>query len=191
MKNFTLYVCSFIIVSCSSLSEKTISQMEDRSRPDWASQEKALTVGEGKLRILGFTELDADAKISAGYRLADGAARTELSKIINNQFASIFQNLEEGTTDEGNLSRFYATEVSKNVLRELRITKRYWEKVQTIDRDGEKTYRLRIYSLAEIPESQYKKIIRERMEHEKIDPEVKKQVLGHFEGEIKNFQTSN
>lgn len=191
MKNIFTLALGFIFVSCSSVSEKTVSQMEDRSRPDWASHEKSLVVKEGKLNILGFTELDADAKLSAGYRLADSAARAELSKIVNNQFSSIFQNLEEGTTDEGSLSRYYASEVSKNVLRELRITKRYWEKVQTFDRDGEKTYRLRVYALAEIPESQYKKIIRERMMNEKLDPEVKKQVLGHFESEIKNFQSSN
>lgn len=191
MNTYITLLIAFILVSCSSVSEKTVSQMEDRSRPDWASHEKSLVVKEGKLNILGFTELDADAKISAGYRLADNAARTELSKIVHTQFSTIFQNLEEGTTDEGSLSRNYASEVSKNMLRELRITKRYWEKVQTFDRDGEKTYRLRIYSLAEIPESQYKKIIRERMQNEKLDPEVKKQVLGHFENEIKNFQSSN
>lgn len=191
MNNIILLILSSIIVSCSSMSEKTVAQMEDRSRPSWASLENATTVKDGKLLIVGFQELDADAKISAGYRMADSAARGELSKLINNQFSSIFQNLEEGTSDDGNLTRYYASEVSKNVLRELKITKRYWEKVQTFDRDGEKTFRLRLYSLAEIPESHYKKLIRERMEKEKLDPEVKKQVLGHFESEIKNFQSSN
>jgi hypothetical protein len=190
MNILLLYVLGFVIMSCSSLPKESIlAQMEDRDRPEWASLEKAITSKDGKLLIVGFSELDADAKISAGYRMADNAARNELSKIINNQFSSIFQNLEEGVTDDGNLSRSYASEVSKTALRELRITKRYWEKVQSFDRDGEKTYRLRIYTLAEIPEAQYKKLIRERLASEKIDPAVKKQVLNHFESEIQSFQS--
>lgn len=190
MKNLVLYVCSFIIVACSSVSETTVSKMDGESKPSWASQEKALVSKDGKLTILGFSELDADAKISAAFRMSDSQARGELSKMVENQFSSIFQNLEEGTTDEGNLSRYYASEVSKNMLRELKIIKRYWEKVQSFDRDGEKTFRLRVYSLAEIPESHYKKLVREKLAKEKLDPEVKKQVLNHFESEIKQFQAN-
>ncbi len=162
--------------------------MDGISRPDWATQEKAVTVKDGKLYILGFQELPVDAKVSAGYRLSDNASRTELSKMIQNQFSSIMQNLEEGVSDDGNLTRFYSSEVSKNSIRDLRITNRYWEKVQTIDSDGEEIFRLRVYSLGEIPEAKLKKMIRESLEKNRIDPEVKKQVLGHFESEIKQFQ---
>jgi hypothetical protein len=190
MKHLILLTITLTFASCSSLSEKTIARMDDDSKPSWATQEKALNVKDGKMQILGFSELDADAKISAGYRMADSMARGELSKMVENQFSSMFQNLEEGTTDDGNLSRYYASEVSRNMLRELKISKRYWEKVETFDRDGAKTYRLRVYSLAEIPESHYKKLVREKIQHEKIDPEVKKQVLGHFENEIKSFQSN-
>lgn len=190
MNNFIFLLLALILVSCSSLSEKTISRMDGESKPSWATQEKALTIADGKMYILGFSELDADSKISAAYRMADSQARGELSKMVENQFSSIFQNLEEGTNDEGTLSRYYASEVSKNMLRELKISKRYWEKVQTIDRDGAPMFRLRVYSLAEIPESHYKKLVREKIAQEKIDPAVKKQVLNHFESEIKQFQAN-
>lgn len=190
MNYLFLLILTLICVSCSSLGDKTISSLDDRSKPEWANPEKTITSKDGKMTILGFSEVDADAKISAAYRLSDGAARSELSKMVQNQFSDIFQNLEEGLTDEGSLSRYYASEVSKNMLRELRITKRFWEKVQTIDRDGEKTFRLRVYSLAEIPESNYKKLVREKVQAEKLDPEVKKQVLGHFETEIKQLQNN-
>ena len=190
MKNLLLATLTFSLAACSGLSEKTVSRMDDESKPSWATQEHALTVKDGKMNILGFAELDADAKISAAYRMSDSMARGELSKMVENQFSSIFQNLEEGTNDEGGLSRYYASEVSRNMLRELKIGKRYWEKVETFDRDGAKTYRLRVYSLAEIPESHYKKLVREKIQNEKIDPEVKKQVLGHFENEIKSFQSN-
>lgn len=187
---FTALLALTLFASCSSLSEKTISRMDGESKPSWATQEKALTVDNGKMHILGFTELDADAKVSAAFRMSDSQARGELSKMVENQFSSIFQNLEEGVNDEGTLSRYYASEVSKNMLRELKISKRYWEKVQAIDRDGAPTYRLRVYSLAEIPESHYKKLVREKIAQEKIDPEVKKQVLNHFESEIKQLQSN-
>jgi hypothetical protein len=190
MFRFIILNFSLALVSCSSLSEKTVSKMDDKDRPAWANQEKVVSLKDGKFQILGFQELPADAKISAAFRLSDNSARTELSKMVDTQFSSILQNLEEGVGDDGNLSRFYASEVSKNVLRELKIASRYWEKVQSFDRDGVKTYRLRVYSLAEIPESHYKRLVRERMERDKVDPEVKKQVLGHFENEIKSFQSN-
>lgn len=190
MKNLSLALLTLITVSCSSLGDRTISSLDDRSKPDWANQDKALTSKDGKLNILGFSEVDADAKISAAFRLSDSSARSELSKMVENQFSDIYQNLEEGLADEGSVSRYYAAEVSKNLLREMRIIRRYWEKVQTIDRDGEKTFRLRVYSLAEIPESHYKKLVREKIQKDKVDPEVKKQMLGHFESEIKALQNN-
>jgi hypothetical protein len=189
MFNPLILIISLAFISCSSLSEKTLSSMDDKDRPAWANQEKVVSVKDGKMLILGFQEVPADAKISAAFRLSDNSARTELSKMVDNQFSSVFQNLEEGLGDDGNLSRFYASEVSKNVLRELKIASRYWEKVQSFDRDGLKTFRLRVYSLAEIPEVNYKRLVRERIEKDKIDPEVKKQVLGHFENEINSFQS--
>jgi hypothetical protein len=184
----TVLTLTLTLGACSSLSERKIASMDGNSRPNWASQEKALTVKDGKLLILGYQELPVDAKVSAAYRLSDNAARSELSKMIQNQFSSILQNLEEGVSDDGNLTRFYSSEVSKNMIRDLRITTRYWEKVQTIDSDGEPIFRLRVFSLAEIPEVKLKKMIRDSLEKNQIDPEVKKQVLGHFESEIKQFQ---
>src|SRR5689334_3690210 len=143
MKSFILYIALMFLVSCaSSVKERMIASQDDESKPSWASLNKSLVVKDGKLMILGFKELDADAKISAALRLADSAARTELSKMIQNQFSTILQNLEEGVGDEGELARFYSSEVSKTSLRELRITNRFWEKVESFDRDGEKTYRL-------------------------------------------------
>ena len=184
-----IFMISFVLVSCSSISEKTLSSMDEKDRPAWANQEKVVSIKDGKMLILGFQEVPADAKISAAFRLSDNSARTELSKMVDNQFSSIFQNLEEGLGDDGTMSRFYASEVSKNVLRELKIASRFWEKVQSFDRDGLKTYRLRVYTLAEISEANYKRLVREKVEREKIDPQVKKQVLGHFENEIQSFQS--
>ena len=182
--------CSIFAVSCSSVSEKRIASQDDDSKPSWANLDKSLVAKDGNLMILGFKELDADAKISAAFRMSDNSTRTELSKLIHNQFSTIFQNLEEGVGDEGEMARFYSSEVSKTSLRELRVTNRYWEKVQSFDRDGQKTYRLRVYSLAEIPESKLKKLIHETMNKDSIPAEVKKQVLDHFEGEIKQFQSN-
>jgi len=189
MKKLLLSLTTLILVSCSSTGERTIASMDGNNRPAWATLEKSLTVKEGKVLILGFKELDADAKISAAFRLSDNAARGELSKTINTQFSSILQNLEEGVGDAGEMARFYSAEVSKMTLNELRIVNRYWEKVQSLDRDGEPTFRLRAYSLAEIPEAKLKKMIRESMNKDTIPPEVKKQMLDHFEGEIQQFQS--
>lgn len=191
MNNFILMILSLILVSCSSThGDRKVASMDDESKPSWANQQKSVTVKDGKIRILGFNELGADAKISAAMRLADNAARSELSKMIETQFSTITQNLEEGVTDEGGLTRTYSSEVSKTVQRELPIVHRYWEKVLTVDTDGEKTFRLRTYSMAEIPEAKLKKMIREKLDKDRIDPEVKKQVLDHFTSEIKAFNAN-
>ena len=164
--------------------------MDGNDRPGWANQQRAVTIKDGNMMILGFQEVPVDSKISAAFRLSDNSARTELSKLIGNQFSSIYQNLEEGLGDDANMSRFYATEVSKNLLRELKISSRYWEKIQSFDRDGLKTFRLRVYSLAEIPEVNYKRLVREKIEREKLDPEMRQKALVHFENEIKSFQSN-
>src|SRR3990167_2178081 len=138
-----ILIISLILTSCASVSEKTVSTMDEQDRPEWATQSKAVTIKDGKMIILGFQELDADAKISAAFRLSDNSSRSEFSKILKTEFSSILQNLEEGTTDSCSLSRFYSSEVSKSILSEMQITERYWEKVKSFDQDGEPTYRLR------------------------------------------------
>lgn len=188
--SFLRLVFFSIIAACSSMSDKVVSTMEEKNRPDWATQEKVITSRDGMLQILGFQELGVEAKISAAYRLSDNSARNELSKMMENQFSSILQNLEEGTEDNGNLARFYSSEVSKNILRDVKVVSRYWEKVQTIDSDGKKIFKLRVYSLAEISESNLRKLIKEKTAQAQIDPQVRNQVLNHFESEIKSLQTN-
>jgi hypothetical protein len=191
MKKIILSLISLILVSCaSSIGDRTIASMDDVSKPDWANQQKSVTTKDGKIRILGFNEVSGDAKISAAFRLSDNTARSELSKMIENNLSTITQNLEEGVTDEGGMTRTYSSEVSKSVIRELPIVHRYWEKVLVMDAEGEKNIRLRTYSMAEIPESKFKKLIKEKLDKDKIDPEVKKQVLNHFEAEIKDFRSN-
>lgn len=188
LKNTSLLLSLLFFVSCSSkIKERTIASMDDNSRPAWATLEKSIVLKDGKLLIVGFQELDVDAKVSASYRLADNSVRNEFSKMIQNQFSSILQNLEEGVSADTRMTRYYSSEVSKNIIRDLKITSRYWEKIQTFDGDGETIYRLRVYSLGEIPESKLKKMIRESLEKEDVDPEIKKQIQGHFENEIKQF----
>ena len=189
MKSFLIMILVSLLHSCSSLNDKTIAKMDDEPRPKWANHLKAIQLKDGKMQILGFNELDVTARISAAFRLSDNSARSELSKLIQTQFSSILQSLEEGVEDNGNLTRNYSSEVSKNLLRELQITQRYWEKVQTFNQDGETAYKLRVYSLAEIPEAKFKKLLQESISEGKIPGEIKKQIMDQFEGEIKKFQT--
>lgn len=187
MQNIIMSVLLLILAACSSTGDRQVSSMDDASKPSWADQQKSVVSKEGKIRILGFSEVTGDAKISSAFRLSDNSARSEFSKMIENNLSTITQNLEEGLTDEGSLSRNYSSEVSKTVLRDLAVVHRYWEKILVTDADGEKSVRLRTYSMAEIPEAKFKKLIREKLDKDKIDPAVKKQVLNHFESEIKEF----
>ena len=82
----------------------------------------------------------------------------------------------------------YASEISKHMAHGIRQEKRYWEKVQTFDSEGERVVKLRLYSLASIKESDIKRAISEVISKDsKLDPQIKEQINGHISREIEKL----
>ncbi|MCF8059949.1 MAG: hypothetical protein K9K67_11670 [Bacteriovoracaceae bacterium] len=178
--------------SCSSLGEKVLARMDGISdRPEWASLSKTTFTKEGKIMVVGYAEVQADAQIGAAMKLSDNNARFEISRRITNDMGFIFQNLKEGVLDGGDLSRFYGMEISKTLSSDTVTEKRYWEKVETFDSYGEKIYKLRLYSLVSIKESSLRKAIaRANAKQSEISPELKKEITDHLQSEIRKLQGS-
>jgi hypothetical protein len=175
----------FLLTSCASMKDTVVSSMEDQERPKWATLSQTITTKKGKIYVVGFTEGLASDRVSALFRVSDNNARFEISREISNQMNYIYQNLEEGVQEGGQLSRFYGTEVSKYLAHGIRQEKRYWEKVRTIDENGDPVIKLRLYSLISMRESDLKKAIRETITQKReITKAIKQKIDAHMISEI-------
>lgn len=190
MKTISLFFLVFF-VSCSSVSEKVIQRMDDiNERPSWASISKTMFLKDGRVYSVGLSESEASARISAASRIADNNARFEISRMITNESSFIFQNAEEGLDDGGQLSRFYGNELSKHVSHGVRQENRYWEKVRSFNQDGDEIYKLRLYSMVSIKESDLKKAITEALNKEKgLTPQMQKAIDNHITRQIEGLET--
>ncbi len=192
MFKIALFLFTFVFTACSSIGERVLVRMDDvSSRPEWATLSKTTFPKEGKIMVVGYAEVPADARISAAVKLADNNARFEVSRMITNDMGFIFQNLKEGVLDGGDLSRFYGMEISKTLASDTVTEKRYWEKVETFDSYGEKVYKLRLYSLISIKSSTLRRAIaKANAKQNDITPELKKEITDHLQSEIRKLQGS-
>jgi hypothetical protein len=192
MKTLPLLLLIIFVTSCSSISEKVISRMDNvDEKPSWATLSKTMFVKEGKVFSVGLTEANAGSRVSALSRVADNNARFELSRTIIDESSFIFQNMEEGAEEGGQLSRFYGNELSKHVSHGVRQEKRYWEKIQTFDEHGDKVFRIKLFSLVSIKESDLKKAVKRALNKEQgISPKMKEAIDNHITSQIKGLEES-
>ncbi len=157
-------------------------------KPKWATLSQTMFKKSGRIYALGFVDLPVDSRLSAAMKISDNNARYEVSREVQDDMAFIFQNVQEDIADSGQLTRFYGTEVSKNLLSGVKTEKRYWEKMQTFDENGDKSFRLRVYSLVSIKEGDLKKAIKRALDKGKgISPEIKKKIDDHMAREIQRL----
>lgn len=187
MKVFFLMTMTLVFMSCSTTSyqDEVIQTMENREHPEWATLSQTYFTKDGKIFFVGYTEGASSNRISAMLRISDNNARLEFAREITNQMNFIFQNIEEGIGEGGQLTRFYGTEVSKFLAHGIRQEKRFWEKVKYRDEDGDLVIKTRIYSLVSMRESELKKAIRESINaNNEITKAVKDKIDAHMVSEI-------
>ena len=189
MKN--IFLATLILtVSCSSVSERVITRMDDLSeKPKWASISKVMFADKGKVFSVGYSEGLADNRVSALSRIADNNARLEISRNILNETGFIFQNIEEGINEGGQFSRFYGNELSKSITHGVRQERRYWEKVKTFDESGDVIFKVRVYSLISIEEKDLRKAIKMSLTKKKeISPKMREAIDNHITSQIKSLK---
>lgn len=181
---FKLVVFVFLLtqfIGCASMQDEVVQTMEGKDRPEWASMGKTVFSKGGKLYAVGMAEASGSARISSMLRISGNHARHEISRIVVNDLNYIYQNVQEGVDQVGELSRFYGSEVSGYMAQSIYPVEYYWEKVLVTTGYGEKELRFRAYSLIYIKESKLKKAIHEVVNKKKqLSPELKKKIDEHM-----------
>jgi hypothetical protein len=140
--------------------EKVISRIDDMSsRPSWLKESEPLRFEGGKVMSLGMTVIPADHNVSAAYRIAENNAKSSISHSIEQRLDYVFENAEEGTAMGASQARYIGSEASKLTTSSLRLSKRYWEKISTVQENGQPTLQYRVFALVEMPESDFKTAI--------------------------------
>jgi hypothetical protein len=181
MKTFKILVGIFALapIACSTLGNRV--QVVERadslsSTPEWASFTHPLDEAEGKKFFLGYIEVEANANKSAALNMADEKALSEPLRSVVSQFLDQNQVGEDLANSVGQRI-ISSTSNYRPPMADLRITKRYWEIVETrAAGNSSATPRavLRAYSLAEVPVSELQDAKRTYLAKLRGSSEVKK-----------------
>jgi hypothetical protein len=181
MKTFILMSIIFVFVSCSSSPQKVVYRMDDvGSKPDWATLSKSVWKKDGKYFAVGRADADNSANVTALARVADNNAKTELSRMIQNEVGVQFQNGAEGVHGAG-LVKFIGTESSLVNTQELIVEDRYFEKVAIDNGTEVPTMETHFYSLVSIPTSTVQKLFKDK---EDSNVSELKQVSEEFKNQV-------
>jgi hypothetical protein len=152
------------LTSCVTTRPFVLERSDDLSaRPDWATLGEAPSESDGKVRFLGMVEVEGDSSKSAAMNMSDEKALSEPMRSLVEQFLDQNQVGEEIRTD-ANVGRriISATRGKRPAMPGLVVVRRYWETV-VIPQGALSSDRveLRVYSLAEVPASEYQRAKKE------------------------------
>ena len=157
---------SFAIAACSGQVMKieepdtVVARINDLgSRPDWLDETKSVERVGDDIVFLGSATLAGDARIEAGYRIAESNARMMLASSIKNHVERIFQDVEDGAAIDSTQVEYTAAEAVKIALIGVRPARQFWEKLATTTESGARTTRYRIFSLVGMTETQYRNAV--------------------------------
>lgn len=143
-------------------TEKVISRIDSLSeRPSWLKESEIYKLKDGNVISLGSTTIPGNHRVDAAIRIAANNAKSILCSAIEQRLDFVFQNAQEGTTTDANLSRFIGAEACKLTASSIFQDKIYWEKVLTKYEGGEKSIRYNVFATVAISESDFKKAILE------------------------------
>jgi hypothetical protein len=147
-------------------------------------ESKPFYIDSGKVYSLGSTTIPADHNINAAFRIAENNAKASVAHSIEQKLDFVFQNAEEGTSLGANQARYIGAEASKLTTNSLRLSNHYWEKVSLIQENGQPSIQVRVFSLVEMPENDFKAAIidsvRKSQGKEGISAEFAKKVDTHW-----------
>lgn len=179
MRNSTSLVALGIMIlsSCSSVGTRVavIDRSDDlSSAPEWVKIGTTNSERDGTASFLGYVEVSGDALKSAALNMADEKALSEPMRAMVSEFLDQNQVGEDLASSTG--SRIIsATRGFRPNMPSLRITKRYWEVVETQGANGSySSTKLRVYSQAQIPAGDLAKAVQSYLAHLNKNTEIKK-----------------
>lgn len=144
--------------------DRVIERIDQReSRPTWLDESTPFLIDNARVISLGETEIPADQRLDAAYRIAQNNASAAVASAIERKLEFIFQNAEEGTGVDARQVRFIGAEVTRLVTSSLRPGKRYWEKVVSTIGPGRHLVKYRVFATVELPEADFKRAIEEAL----------------------------
>lgn len=157
--NALLMVVIVTLASCATkLTEKTAEEIivarsdERSSRPDWATEEFVTLKNGGDFYSIGTSTILAEQKIDAGFKIAEGIAKGNISKLISQKLEYTLQHADEGMLESSPIIRFMNSEVSKIESSGITVKNRYWEKYVTVDNSNTRRAYYRIFVRVAISE---------------------------------------
>ena len=155
--------------------ERVVARIDNlSSRPKWIQEATPFVVENSSVKALGQTVLPADqANVSAAYRISANNGKSLIAHSISQKLAFTFQNGEFGTQMGSSQAQFIGEESSRMTTSSIHLTKQYWERVAIVESSGQTTVQLRVFTLSEMPEADFKaatlKAIRENEGQHGID----------------------
>lgn len=169
-----------------SQKEEVVSRIDNMfSRPDWLKESEPFLVRDGQVTSLGQATVPGDNRVEAAYRIAENNAKGAISGAIESRLDFVFQNAEEGSSLDATQARFIGAEASAILTSEMRLDKRYWEKVSSVGANGERYTKYQVFVLVKMPETDFKKAIieaaRKRQGKNGLSADFAKKVDAHWE----------
>lgn len=182
----------FALMGCStskiveSQKEEVVSRIDNlSSRPDWLKESEPFQVRDGQVTSLGQASIPGDNRVEAAYRIAENNAKGAISGAIESRLDYVFQNAEEGTSLDATQARFIGAEASEIITSEMRLDKRYWEKVSSVSATGDRYTKYQVFVLVKMPEADFKKAIieaaRKRQGKAGLSTDFAKKVDAHWD----------
>ena len=156
MKNkISIALTTLLISGCATTGVSVLERSDNlSSAPSWATMTKASYKKEGNNYFVGYVTVDGQSSPSAAMNASDEKALSSPMQSLVNQFMDQNQVGEDlqNTTGQRIISSLRSERIP---MPSLQITSRYWERVQIPEGEGGSRTELRVYSLAEVSESDF------------------------------------
>ena len=159
---FSMIFLLLLVFGCSTTNSVSIIQRADNlsSAPDWASITTSIKNEGDRTFFIGYAELPADASKSGALNMTDQKAyASPMESMVDLYFQQ--NEVAEDIRSDSSISQLILSAVrsSRPPMPGLRVIKRYWEVAEVKSSLGT-MQQLHVFSLAEIPTSEYEKVKR-------------------------------
>lgn len=174
MKTFVAVALVLVFgFGCSSTSVRVIERADSlSSRPDWVSTTKTAYTDHDKTYFIGTVTVDGDASATAALNMSDEKAMSEPTRALVDDF---FDQNQVGEDLRASTGKRLISSLRKNrvPMPGLTVTSRYWERVAIPQGPAPDKIELRVFSLAEIPTTEFEGAKKAAVAKLNADPEIK------------------
>lgn len=188
MKNLGLVILIVSAISCSTSSKDlhkdvVISRIDDlKERPSWFKESVDSEFSGDYLIFWGRSTLKNNERPEIGYKIAELNAKSKIANYVSEKIKTISQSADELGAQDQSIFRSIITQKAKVKLSQIRVGKKYWEKVETSDSRGERGIEYRIFQSVIIKKEDLSKLVFEALKegHGKLSANFTNKVEEEF-----------